>query len=43
MRIITIHRPDKGDYIISLLLILLAPILVAYVRAWSMLGARAHA
>jgi hypothetical protein len=32
VRIITVHRPEKGDYIISLLLILLAPILTAYVN-----------
>lgn len=32
VRIITVHRPEKGDYIVSLLLILLAPILIAYVN-----------
>ena len=32
VRIITVNRPEKGDYIVSLLLILLAPILTAYVN-----------
>ena len=32
VRVITVHRPEKGDYIVSLLLILLAPILTAYVN-----------